>query len=102
MKVVIFDISPTYQCNFSCSYCHEPHSLTKENTTKLTNEDALRIVEYIKYLQKTIYPNSEYLIQLSFYGGEPLLNTDIITTIVTNLKDTVAYNIITNGFLIDK
>ena len=95
MKIVIFDISPTYQCNFSCSYCHEPHSLTKENNTKLTNDDALRIVEYIKYLQSTIYPKNEYVIKLSFYGGEPLLNTDAINSIIINLKDTVSYNIIT-------
>lgn len=64
-EVVRLTINPTLDCNLRCWYCYENH---KKNTT-MSQET---IDQIIKYLNKNISDQTK-TIQLSFFGGEPLI-----------------------------
>lgn len=76
-------IEITKDCNLKCKYCEfgsPPKSLIGKS---MTQETALEIVNLIS--QK--FSNSK--ISLSFYGGEPFLNFDVLKLIVESLADIV-------------
>ena len=69
MKVVIM---PTTDCNARCKYCIGSHN----KRIKMTLETARRVVDYI------VERASDYKsIRFDWYGGEPLIEADIITYI---------------------
>ncbi len=88
-------IVPTTACNFQCPYCFEKNKKTKRMSEDIQN----KIVEYIennKDLEK---------INLTWYGGEPLLAFDIIKELYHRIngiegKCIGKHSIITNGLLI--
>lgn len=59
-------VNPTMDCNMKCWYCYEKHPKnTKISTSKISA---------VKNLIKSISQEKQYrLIDLSFFGGEPLL-----------------------------
>ena len=62
----------THQCNFDCRYClqkHEDVSMTKETAIKAIDAFISGICEGDKA-------------QISFYGGEPLLQKELIKELV--------------------
>ncbi|MBO4651424.1 MAG: radical SAM protein [Clostridiales bacterium] len=90
----------THQCNFDCRYClqkHEDVSMTKETAIKSIDAFASGIVEGDKA-------------QISFYGGEPLLQKELIKELVNyscekilSIPDTrLTFEITTNGLLLDE
>ena len=89
-NLVIFT---TLGCNANCSYCYEQGE--RDNKIKMTPEVADKIIDLIeKTNKKKIY--------LSWFGGEPLYNANIITYICSKLKEkNVEYSssMITNGLL---
>lgn len=59
-------VNPTMNCNLKCWYCYEKHrrsSYMKPNT----------IHALVEYLKKQIHEKKYQQINLSFFGGEPLL-----------------------------
>ena len=89
-----YTIAVTTACNARCSYCYEKGI---ENRS-MNIETAENIVDYICY-----NTNSGQPIQITWFGGEPLLNKDIITFICEKLQSKkVLYksSIITNGLLL--
>lgn len=93
-----YTIAPTLECNFRCPYCFEPSH--KRNI--MTDETANAVVEYIK---KDIDDNNYEGVEITWYGGEPLLALPVIETIsmaVMNFTKKYAANIVTNGFYLNR
>lgn len=93
-------IAPTMDCNFACPYCFENRD--KHKMTKKIQDKIIQLVENkIKTGVKAI--------NITWYGGEPLIHPDIIEYISSYImefgeKYKVKYGayIITNGYLINK
>jgi uncharacterized protein len=92
MKLLVAVLSE--QCNLNCSYCNV------DKWSKKRIDPHLYIQEYYKLRNQ--FPNE--WIQVDFYGGEPLLQFDLIQTIVEELKneDNLTFAMPTNGLLIDE
>lgn len=84
-------IATTTGCNFKCPYCYEagvkPINMSQEV------EDAI-----VKYIESISIP-----IDISWYGGEPLMNWDTIKRLTAKISEVksfneVAYTLITNGY----
>ncbi|MCI9110262.1 MAG: radical SAM protein [Bacilli bacterium] len=91
-------IAPTMACNFRCPYCYEKG---KEHVTM--NKDTIeKIKEYIRNLKERYK-----LIDIVWYGGEPLLAFDIIKELMEEVyknfeRKNVSASAITNGYLLSK
>lgn len=93
LKLIIL---PTEQCNFRCSYCYETFSIGKMKA---------EVIEGVKNLITTCSQNLKNL-EISWFGGEPLLGYDIITDIMGHAKreikedSSLNSNMTTNGYLL--
>ena len=88
-------ITTTMCCNARCAYCYEA-DVQKRGFDKSVKEDLLKFIE----LQCT-----EEGVGITWFGGEPLLNTDLIDYVTDYLiKKDIEYSayIITNGRLLTK
>ncbi|MBC7328907.1 4Fe-4S cluster-binding domain-containing protein [bacterium] len=73
-------ILPTYECNMACPYCYEGES---RPSTKMGKAFALKVCDWIiNQLEGGRYK----ALNISFYGGEPLLCPNIILLIARTLK----------------
>lgn len=91
-----FTIAPTLACNFRCPYCYEEGH--RYNT--MDNECIAKTIEYINSKMEKSGAQS---LNITWYGGEPLLVPHIIETITNGIKnDNIKYSagIITNGYLL--
>lgn len=68
----------TESCNFNCQYCFISNAVqTVEKTTKTMTPTVAR--QTVKLLQRTYEKQqTSYDKTITFYGGEPLLNFDVI------------------------
>ncbi len=94
-------IGPTLDCNMCCPYCFE-----SKKKIPMTPETADKL---ISFLTEYIESKSINSVNVSWYGGEPLLEMDIIERISNGLisfceKNDVAYSasIVTNGYLLSR
>ena len=91
-------ILPTEKCNFRCPYCYEDFTGGKMPVT---------ISNAIKKLIQSRFDDLQ-LLSISWFGGEPLLNKEIIYDIsdyvIKNKPASFNYtaNITTNGYLLDE
>jgi uncharacterized protein len=93
-------IFPTYQCNFSCWYCVQHH------TDEYMNSDVIEKIK--KHIETYTIKNKIEELELSWFGGEPLLFFDECVFEISlfamdfckknNIKFT--NSITTNGYLI--
>lgn len=100
LKNAMFNILPTYGCNFSCEHCYE-YSIMDNKT--MSKEVEIATAEFIK---RTIKEKAYDRVILQWHGGEPLLCLDVILRIGSEVKNyceknNVAYRSIltTNGSL---
>ena len=87
-------IAPTMLCNFGCPYCFEGNN---KNFPKMTTFVQNNVIKYILAQAK----NHE--INITWFGGEPLLAFDVILSISSRLNENnINYkaDIITNGSLL--
>lgn len=91
-------IAVTNDCQAHCSYCFE-HGI--ERHCYMSNATANKVLTYIKNQAEQ---NKAAGIQITYFGGEPLMNLKIIQKIGTDLKQyceihqiKLTANIITNG-----
>lgn len=100
----------TENCNFNCKYCFLSERVSYTDTNKhMSNEVAKAAIEL---LQKTYEKqNFSYDKTITFYGGEPLLNFDVIKYFMQEIDivkskgywpSGVKYTIITNGSLLTR
>ena len=93
-------IYATEQCNFRCVYCCEEHV-----NKKLSDENWENI---LKFIDKRIEQDKICVVRISFFGGEPLLESKKILDFSRKLNDLkkkykkliIDNNITTNGYLL--
>lgn len=98
-------ISLTDQCNLRCRYCiySEEYEYTKEKSNKyLDMSTANKIVKfYLGFIKEAIEQNPTRIYNISFYGGEPLLNLKVMLKIIDSFNKVYPrrfqYNVTTNG-----
>jgi uncharacterized protein len=87
----------TDSCNFRCKYCFVENKEVENK--KIDKELADKIIEVIKNNSNGV---KNY--KISFYGGEPLLNFEVLKYITEKLhsisKEKYKFGIVTNGSLI--
>lgn len=91
------NVMPTTSCNFYCPYCFEK---TKTNHT-ISDEIIDNLIQFINKHTNT------KILNLMWYGGEPLLAFNKIEKILLRLEKEVsiplkAHSIVTNGYLFDQ
>lgn len=89
-------IAPTTFCNFACHYCYE------HNRQPIFMDEKVEL-DLIKFIKK--HENIEN-IDITWYGGEPLLGIKSIKRILQLIKDNTItirrHGIITNGYLLNE
>lgn len=88
-------ILTTLQCNARCQYCYERGM----PSIQMTKETAISLTEYI------IKSKTKVNAQLSWYGGEPLLNSEVIDIVTNRLSEEgiqFTSGMTTNGYLFDE
>ena len=78
-KVRSITLTITHSCNLNCSYCYEKH----KNSKRMTFDTAINIVE--KELNDESNLTYDY-VEIDFFGGEPLLEFELIKDIVDYVK----------------
>ncbi|MBK8808383.1 MAG: 4Fe-4S cluster-binding domain-containing protein [Bacteroidales bacterium] len=98
------DLCVVQDCNMKCTYCYAHYGTYSENltTSKMTAETARKAVDFLLEHSKD-YP----YIKITFFGGEPLLNFEVIKEVVRYAdsearlkKKRVIYDMVTNGTLL--
>lgn len=87
----------TSQCNYKCEYCFIETRFNNPQNTFMSKEIASKGIQLIK--------RNTNKIKIIFYGGEPLLNYEVIKYIVDeSVKNNLEtnYSIITNGSIINE
>jgi len=96
-------IAFSLDCNFGCVYCYQG-SQKHMTSSRINKEDMPNIIRWYK----RIVGSKKYRkLQITFFGGEPLLHTDLIELFVERLEAETAesdilitYKIVTNGYLL--
>jgi uncharacterized protein len=95
-------IAPTLDCNMACPYCYED-----KNKLIMSNETQEKLVAFVK-IHFATHPDIKSM-SVTWYGGEPLMQKDIIRNLSEKLIDmctekniNYSAHIITNGILLDK
>lgn len=101
--VDIMYLITTQKCNLKCTYCFLENNPNKDiSLPYMTNEIAIgAIKKFAEYLLK----NKKEKATIIFYGGEPLLQKEVIFTAVTYARRYPIkwdFSIITNGTLLDE
>lgn len=100
-KTLALTIGPTLDCNMCCPYCYE-----NKQRKPMTAETADKLISFLtSYIEK----NHIVTVNMTWYGGEPLLEMERIEQISNGLipfceKNGVTYvaDIVTNGFLLSR
>ncbi len=93
-KISHYTILTTTNCNARCPYCYEYGRRKRSMTAKV----AMDVADYIS---RTAMPS----ISLSWFGGEPLVNHEVITIICQRLamkKIPFTSTMVSNGYLFDQ
>lgn len=100
----------TYECNIRCKYC--AYSGQYDNYREHTNinmsfEIAKRaVLMYFAYVRRKKLKKPLFVPEISFYGGEPLINFELIRKVVEFVKiiydGKVRYNLTTNACLLEQ
>ena len=99
-KSLNLTIAVTLDCNMNCPYCYEDKS-----NLSMTEEIQDSLCDFIENYLKT---NNCTALNITWYGGEPLLEKDLIyrlserfIEITKKLKVGYGASIVTNGFMLD-
>ncbi len=111
LKQVVFET--TEKCNLKCKYCYygEFYNISpdRKEYRNLPDKIAQNILNYLSEKQSGVNNISmKNPLHISFYGGEALLNVDLISTIIRsanknkfNLRK-LRYSLTTNGTLLKR
>lgn len=95
LEVLGLTIAPTLACNFGCKYCFE-RQLPKHTMDDRTED---RLLEFVKARSQ-----SAELLEITWFGGEPLLALHRIESICHRIHREVGIatnsQVITNGYLL--
>lgn len=100
-KVDTFIISITEQCNLRCSYCCYSGSYKNNRTHNTSSMSRNDIDEVFVFIQRTV-GNKE--LKLAFYGGEPLLQPDLLRYAINKAyalwEDRISISVSSNATLL--
>jgi uncharacterized protein len=93
-------------CNFACGYCYESYKDNPANpsASKMLNQDMW--TRLLFFLRERIQKNSIKNLSIVFFGGEPLMNYEIVLKAAQDLHalasstTKVSLSLITNGSLL--
>ncbi len=96
-RMAVYRILPTSACNARCFYCYED----KSNASSMNKETAKQVCRYI------FEQSDDRIVKIQWFGGEPLMNIDIIDYITFHLREeyndnSISFSMITNGSLINE
>lgn len=102
-KVLCLNVSQA--CNLKCKYCFIEDANQREAVKIMSKDVAKKAIDF--WASNTKSKDSNQLI--GFFGGEPLLNIEVITWAVEYIKDTIKkkncqvdFTITTNGTLMNR
>jgi len=95
----------TLQCNFACDYCFQgDHGDYNKFADKMSLETAQKVADWIELELDRVHPET---FQLTFFGGEPLLNLPVMYYLAEELWGRtssrglpMSISVITNGLLL--
>ena len=93
IKTTMISFVLTYDCNFACPYCYEKEATDSKRGRVITQE----------MVDSALALHGEELQEISFFGGEPLLekNREIIKYIISKRPE-VSYSALTNGYYLEE
>ena len=95
-RAFTIEITTSALCNLSCTYCFEG-----EKTDKRRLDDKYEIVvkRIYEMLVSAWFKENYDRLNLSFWGGEPTLNQNLIVDIINEFKDNekIKFHMYTNG-----
>lgn len=110
LKQIVFEV--TDACNLKCFYCGYGEMYwnhDKRLSNKLPFTKVKLLLDYMMSLWNSSYNFSfNNTIDISFYGGEPLLNIELIKQTIAYIEDSCSsklsfsYRMTTNAMLLDK
>jgi len=83
---------PTTECNFRCKYCFVEDSERGFNPIFMTKDIAFKGLEVFAKLSQ-----QANTITLTFYGGEPLLNADVLYAAMRYVRTLEERNVLKSG-----
>ena len=90
-------LATTMDCNFACPYCYENR---RKGKMSVEVQDAI-----IQFIEANI-KNGVHKLDVTWYGGEPLLYPDIVETLATRIRSLadeagceLTMYMVTNGYL---
>lgn len=96
-----FTMLPTDNCNLRCAYCYQNDVLEKKPSRIMSDDTVQKFIYFCETARrKESYSN----IDLSFFGGEPLLAMNVVIKCAQYVKSNwknYAMSITTNGTLLD-
>ena len=94
---IVFNVSN--MCNLNCKYCYA-------NGGNYNREDSLMSLNTAKIIINEIKLKYDDIGTVYFFGGEPLLNFELIKHIVNELekyyREKIDFRIVTNGILLNE
>ena len=87
-----------HECNLACPYCNVQQGTYGEAASRMPEATARAGVDYLRSMA------GDRSVRLVFYGGEPLLNWEVLTRAVAYAEEVLpscAFEIITNGTLLN-
>lgn len=111
LKPVSIDIDSLYlvtttKCNIACKYCVVMGNKPDEKDEYMTSEIGLASIRLFKTL---LQKNQSEHARVTFYGGEPLLNRDLLVTLIPEISKAkkelnrpIDIVVITNGLIFDE
>lgn len=94
----------TEECNLRCKYCYE--NFTKNSSSYMSLKTAKKSIDF---LIKNMIEHDKKEFLITFFGGEPLLNLDVMRNVINyTFNEAEQYNInlsfsvITNGTIYNK
>ena len=96
------ELTTTQACNYACEYCFE-NDCTVPDDNKLTKDIDIVVLKLKSLLDDKWFDDTFETVQLTFWGGEPTLNKNVVNRIVDEFgsHDKVGFYIYTNGSRID-
>lgn len=101
-EVLALFINFSSRCNFNCSYCYQD---ARTMGSDMTKENWERLLSFISNQRN---PTNVRKVEVVLFGGEPLMNYNVLHQAVQNLKAmegsnfSVNVDLITNGSLLTK
>lgn len=104
-------LSVTNDCNLRCKYCiYSDHytSTSSYSNQYMSKETAKKAIDYFcSLIEPQIVANPFKKFSIGFYGGETLMNMDVIKYVINYIKelkydDLMNYSTTTNGILLNE